>query len=197
MNNLHISKMSGKLLGIPAINTDTTSNPFCVRQKNTDTICGQCYSHRMLETYRKNCVPAFKRNTDLLSTVIPVDYLPVLNFAYVRHDGHGELVNYSHMVNIHNLAVKNPAVTFTLWTKRATLVRQYHREYSQPDNLILIFSNPTIDKVIGVPRGFDKVFNNVAPNSPVEQNCTGQKCLQCLKCYRKDSGADIIVEAVK
>jgi len=46
---IKISKMSGKLHGIGAINTDTTTNEFCVRQKDTDTICGKCYSHRMLD----------------------------------------------------------------------------------------------------------------------------------------------------
>ncbi len=66
-----------------------------------------------------------------------------------------------------------------------------------PDNLILIFSNPRIDKVIDVPRGFHKVFNNVNKDSNITQNCTGKKCLDCLLCYRKDSGANVIVEAVK
>ena len=186
--------MSGKLHGIGAINTDTTSNEFCVRQKDTDTICGKCYSHRMLSTYRKSCVPAFAHNSELLSkSVIPADFLPTINQAYFRFNGHGELINATHYENIVNIARKNPHCTFTLWTKRASLVRGH----AVPDNLILIFSNPRIDRVIGVPRGFHKVFNNVNKASGIAQNCTGKKCLDCLLCYRKDSGSDVIVEAVK
>ena len=63
--------------------------------------------------------------------------------------------------------------------------------------LILIFSNPRIDRVIGVPRAFHKVFNNVDKGSDIKQNCTGRKCMDCLLCYRKESGANVIVEAVK
>ena len=51
--------------------------------------------------------------------------------------------------------------------------------------------------VIDVPRGFHKVFNNVSKGSTEPQNCTGKKCMECLACYRKDSGTDVIVEMVK
>ena len=62
------SKMSGKLEGIPALNTDTTSNKFCqAMSKRKDTICSVCYSWSMLKTFRKNAVPRFKSNSDYLS----------------------------------------------------------------------------------------------------------------------------------
>tara|TARA_B110000014_G_C20020107_1_gene529240 strand:+ start:496 stop:1080 length:585 start_codon:yes stop_codon:yes gene_type:complete len=193
---IQLSKMTGKLERIPAYNTNTTSNEFCIRQKDTDTICGECYSHRMLSTYRKNCVPAFERNSEAFSKPIRWDDLPVLNHAFLRINGHGELINMTHLINCHAIALKNPHCNVVIWTKRAGLIRDYHKHYKQPKNLILIFSNPRIDKPIPVPRGFDKVFNNVqSDNTP--QNCTGKKCIECLACYRKDSGTDIIVEAVK
>ena len=187
--------MSGKLSGIGAINTDTTTNEFCIRQKDTDTICGKCYSHKMLSTYRKSCVPAFQHNSRLMSELIDWDLLPVINQAYFRFNGHGELINVAHFQNIVNIARKNPHCNFALWTKRASIVRQFKEEL--PDNLILVFSNPAIDNVIGVPRGFHKVFNNVNKDSDTAQNCTGKKCMDCLLCYRKDSVTDVIVEAVK
>ena len=195
LEQIKISKMSGKLSGIGAINTDTTTNEFCIRQKDTDTICGKCYSHKMLSTYRKSCVPAFQHNSRLLSELIDWDLLPVINQAYFRFNGHGELINMAHFQNIVNIARKNPHCNFALWTKRASIVRQFKEEL--PDNLILVFSNPRIDKVIYIPRGFHKVFNNVSPDSDIKQNCTGKKCMDCLLCYRKGSATDVIVEAVK
>ena len=193
------SVMSGKLTGIPAYNTNTKSNEFCMRQKDTDTICGQCYSHKMLDTYRKSCIPAWQHNSDEFSDWIDWDDLPVVNAAFVRLNGHGELINDTHYQNIIRLARKNPHTTFALWTKRASIVRQYQARpiHGMPTNLILVFSNPRIDKVIGVPRGFHKVFNNVSKGSTEPQNCTGRKCMDCLACYRKDSGIDVIVEMVK
>jgi hypothetical protein len=193
------SVMSGKLTGIPAYNTNTKSNEFCIRQKDTDTICGQCYSHKMLDTYRKSCIPAWQHNSDEFSDWIDWDDLPVVNAAFVRLNGHGELINDTHYQNIIRLARKNPHTTFALWTKRASIVRQYQARpiHGMPTNLILVFSNPRIDKVIDVPRGFHKVFNNVSKGSTAPQNCTGRKCMDCLACYRKDSGTDVIVEMVK
>ena len=66
----HWSKMSGKLKGIPALNTDTTSNEYCKKMSKTDTICGSCYSWNMLKTFRKSAVPSFKRNSKFLSAEV-------------------------------------------------------------------------------------------------------------------------------
>ena len=209
---VHISKMSGKLKFIPAINTNTLTNPFCIRQhQKTGTICPECYSFTMLEGYRKNCTPAFERNSKLLSDWIDWDDLPVINSAFFRFSAHGELINETHFVNLIRIARKNPHTTFALWTKRASITRKFTKPYNSkwetlyngedfgdiPPNLILVFSNPRIDKVIDVPRGFHKVFNNVSKGSTAPQNCTGRKCMECLACYRKDSGTDVIVEMVK
>jgi hypothetical protein len=62
----------------------------------------------------------------------------------------------------------------------------------------MVYSNPEINKILDAPpEGFDKVFNNVWKDYAVEkQNCTGQKCMDCLRCYDKEKG-NVIVEAVK
>ena len=201
MNIVKVSKMSGKLLGIPAINTDTTSNQFCIREYqsgNPNKICVYCYSHEMLNTFRKNCVPAFKHNSDLLSKaeLIP-DLLPVINSAFFRFNGHGELINETHLLNLFAICDKNPHTSFALWTKRKNIVNGLLRKRSKPDNLILVYSNPVIDCVQNrIPKHFDKVFNNVSIEHENE-NCTGQKCIECLACYKKDSGIDSIIERVK
>ena len=200
MNIVKISKMSGKLSDIPAINTNTVTNEFCIKMKDTDSICGSCYSHRMLNTYRKNCQPAFQHNSDLLSKaeLIP-DLLPRVNSAYFRFNGHGELINETHLINLIGICNKNPHTNFALWTKRKNLVFSVLRAQPKPKNLILVYSNPKIDCVqTEPPRHFDKVFNNVTkPVYRSSENCTGQKCIECLACYRKDSGTDVIIERVK
>ena len=78
-------------------------------------------------------------------------------------------------------------------------------DQDKPDNLILVYSNPLINKVIDSrskykPVYFDKVFNNVDKDYMEEkQNCTGQQCITCRRCYVKSnkSNDNTIIEAVK
>lgn len=197
MNLIRESVMGGKLDGIKAINTNTLTNDFCSAMRTTDAVCRVCYSASMLQGSRKNCQPAFQSNSDVLSEPIDYDNIPFINAAFYRFHGHGELINMAHMKNFHDIARKNPHCNFGLWTKRRDIIRQYHLECKQPNNLILIYSNPTIGTIRQPPVGFDKCFNVVHKDEFVEnQNCTGQKCIECLKCYRQ-GGDSIIVEAIK
>ena len=201
---LKISTITGKMQNIPAINTNTLTNPFCIRTSKSDSpdsICGKCYSVKMLSTYRANCVPPFERNSLLLSdALIPVDELPVINAHSFRFHGHGELINSTHYLNFVRIARKNPHCVFALWTKRRDIIRRAKNSVeigSRPDNLILVYSNPRIDRVMRRPPvGFDKVFNNTTSLTESD-NCSGRKCIECLQCYRHDSGVDVIIEKVK
>ncbi len=195
---LHISKMSGKLEGIPAVNTNTLSNEFCQKMGNSDTVCALCYSRKMLETYRKGCIPKFEQNSKFLSGVqLPRTAFPRINAAVFRLHGHGELVNLTHLINLAVFAGRNPLTTFSLWTKRKNLVSQFLSEGRMvPNNLILIYSNPDMGSVsFKVPKGFHKVFN-VVEEAHSRENCTGKKCLDCLLCYQK-STTNVIVERQK
>jgi len=195
---VHISVMSGKLKGISAINTNTVTNEFCQKMQKGNNICKHCYSQAMLTGSRKNCQDAFQRNSDLLSTVhLTSDDIPTINAAWFRYHGHGELINLLHFRNLCAIAFANPQTTFALWTKRKDIVWQYvEDEWAIPDNLILIYSNAKLDRVMTKPPAyFNKVFNNVTDKN-ADANCTGQKCMDCLECYKFD-GADVIVEHVK
>jgi hypothetical protein len=192
---VHISTMTGKLAGLQAINSNTLSNDFCSTMRKTDSICKVCYSAAMLSGSRKNCAPAFERNSVLLSAaLIPVDRMPYINAAIFRFHGHGELINSVHLENIYRIAERNPATTFTLWTKRRDLIRTGR---ARPDNFILIYSNPSLDKIMPRPPArFDKVFNNVRADYTGPANCTGQRCIDCQLCYTP-GGETVIVEHVK
>ena len=62
----------------------------------------------------------------------------------------------------------------------------------------MIYSNPKINHILEVvPKYFDKTFNNVQEDlNKDRQNCSGQKCRDCLLCYKFDT-THIIVEKVK
>ena len=202
MSNIHTSKMTGKLEGLTAISTNTITNSFCIKMNGSNKknqICTKCYSHTMLKSYRKNMQPCLERNSQLLSSsILPMDELPSLLVLYIRINAHGELINRNHFVNIINIAIKNPNTNVVLWTKRKNLVIKTLEEIGKPDNLILIYSNPIISNILYVrPKFFDKTFNNVLENENItEQNCTGQKCKDCLLCYTFND-TTTIVEKVK
>ena len=201
LQQIHVSKMTGKLEGFKAISTNTTSNAFCLKMFNAkkDTICKNCYSHIMLNSYRKNMVACLERNSKLLSeSVLHTQQLPTIMELYFRFSAHGEIINLNHLTNLFNICDKNELTTFALWTKRKDLVKKIMKLRDKPKNLILIYSNPNKSAIMyDIPKHFDKTFNNVLENENVEeQNCTGQKCKDCLACY-KFNDTNVIVEKVK
>ena len=202
VSTIHISKMTGKLDGFKAISSNTITNPYCVKQNQSsdnENICTKCYSHTMLKSYRKNMQPSLERNSQALSTsILPSEQLPMIMEAFFRFNAHGELINETHLINLVNIAVKNPHCNFALWTKRNDIISKYFVNNDKPKNLILIFSNSKISKVLNKPpRFFDKTFNNVLEHEFVEsQNCTGQQCKNCLLCY-KHNNVTTIIEKVK
>ena len=203
VQTIHISKMSGKLDGLRAISTNTVSNDFCQKMYNSgngNNICTKCYSNKMLRTYRKNTQAALQRNSDLLSKSVDDAVLKATRIldAFLRLNAHGELINEQRLSNLVRLAELKPYTSFTLWTKRKNIVRKFFDTHDKPDNLILIYSNPRISSIMdSPPEYFDKTFNNVLEHESVDQqNCTGQKCADCLLCYTKND-VKTIVEKVK
>jgi hypothetical protein len=206
---VHVSTMSGKLKGIPAVNCNTLSNSYCGTMRKSGTekkkvICKMCYSAAMLEGSRKNCVTKFQYNSDWFS--VPQTEFPVINSAWFRLHGHGELINDIHFENYIRLADANPQTHFVLWTKRRDIINRYFNSVRAfvddvdsylPDNLRLIYSNPIIDCImLEPPKHFHKVFNTVSFDNELE-NCTGRKCLDCRICYDKNNYHKFLVEKVK
>jgi hypothetical protein len=160
---LHISKGAFKLDKIDNISTNTKTNDYCIKQhKKQNTICFKCYSFKGLD-FRKNMIPLLQNNSDLLSkNIIDINFLPTIYNIYFRFNSHGELINKIHLQNLINIVNKNNHCNFALWTKRFDLIKKYFDNNVKPDNLILIYSNPKLDKPMNKPpKYFDKTFNNV------------------------------------
>ena len=191
-----ISVMTGKLVEIPAINTNTLTNEFCqkMRTSSPKCICWYCYSYDMLEGSRKNCQPAWEHNSLMLKSRL-ISEIPRFNSLYVRFDGHGELINETHFINYLLITEHNPKSTFSLYTKRRDIVKSVLKTRKKPQNLILVYSNPLVDRITDkIPYYFDKVFNTTTEKS-TRDNCTGRKCIECLACYTH--GTNTLVEMKK
>ena len=210
---LCISNGIGKMEKIKSISTNTLTNEFCKKMhasKNTLIICGHCYSYEGLEMARfPNQVKALQRNSNILGKKELSEREIYQNYMFndniFRLQSHGDLINELHLKNLMAIVTANKWTTFALWTKRKNVIKEYFDKHEKPENLILVYSNPLINKVIDSrskykPIYFDKVFNNVDKDYMKEkQNCTGQKCFDCRRCYSKSikSNDNTIIEAVK
>jgi hypothetical protein len=196
MEKLKITKGAGKMEGLGSCNSNPLNNEFCRKMSEGNTICKECYSIKSLKSYRKGCVPAWTHNGTVLSTADhSVEDMPFLNQSIFRIHSHGELINNKHCRNIFRLALRNPKTIFGFWTKRKDIVRRCGMEV--PENVIMIYSNPRIDKVITrVPKGFHKVFNVVSSEDIMKVNCGARKCVECQRCYSFETES-VIVEKKK
>lgn len=206
---IKLSKMTGKLKNLDAINTNTVTNKFCKKMhnsKNDKCICKYCYSQKMLKTFRKNCQPAFQYNSNLLSKqLIDKTQIPRFKHELLRINAHGELINQTHADNIIRLALFKPDKTITLYTKRLNLINNAIKRQShavKPDNLIIVYSNPLLDKPITkIPQNnmykyVDKIFNVMSTENN-KINCGAKNCNKCRLCYNKNNNTNIIYEMVR
>ena len=197
-DKIKISEMSGKLKGIQAINTNPLTNQFCQKMHNAkakNIICKDCYSCAMLKAYRRNCVPAFQKNTELFENEIEDEQIPKFKKNdIVRLHAHGELINETHLKNFVKIIKANPTITFSLYTKRIDLIKSMGEK---PANMILVYSNPIVDiPMETVPEKFDKVFNVCRTAHLDKVNCGALNCNSCRKCYKLDA-EKIIYEKIK
>jgi len=196
---IKISEMTGKLKGIEAINTNPLSNDFCKKMSscgNSGIICTKCYSCSMLKSYRKNCVPAFERNSVALSTEELNDIPKLKKNDIIRIHAHGELINKLHLLNLIKIVNAYPNKTFSLYTKRKDIINNVFENTIKPDNLILVYSNSTIDVPIDIPEKFQKVFNVCRTTNLEKINCGAASCNTCRKCYDINK-ENIIYEMIK
>lgn len=199
---LHITTGSGKMAGLPSINTSTLKNNFCTGMRNSNTkkdlICKKCYAAR-LETMRPSLVTALERNAMVYTRLLTEDELPRLNYAIFRFDSFGELHNVTHLINYFAIALKNPNTMFGLWTKRLDIVRKVLKTMPKPANVILIHSSNLRNVITKLPKGYDKVFTahttKVSKANNVNINCHGS-CNDCRLCY-ENNGVTYINEISK
>ncbi len=189
--------MSGKMRGFVSINT-TTNSAVCNRYKMKYDICKRCYASRFL-SMRPHAERRFRKNLDTLkSGIIPDEYLPrFMPSEIIRFHSYGELANENHARNFFNIADASPKTVFTIWTKRYKLIQKVIEKIGKPANLILIYSNPSIDTSSVLPKYFDKTFNVKSKKSTAEIHCGKRKCIECMKCYILGDGTTVINEKLK
>lgn len=190
---------TGKMKGVHSYNTSPLTNSFCAKMRSIPgLICSSCYSCRMLETcYANTSTPGrFKENGETVSTrMLEESEIIKSRVKYIRFQAHGELINRTHLLNLVKIAKTNPAVQFSLFTKRMDLIQSL-LPGTIPPNVVVVYSEPRINVEYPVlPNGADKVFcvytKNFVRKNAIQLNCAGKHCKQCHKCY--EHGTDVII----
>lgn len=154
-------------------------------------ICGFCFSDRQ-QDYQTSMIDPLDHNAEILNNgIIHSDWLPVLNNLFFRGESFGDFASVNAVVNVSNLARKNPGAKVVPWSKNIPFFREAFREYGKPANMRLIKSSEYINKIdeirpdeIGtVDAVFTVVTEEYAKAHRIKINCGARACLACLRCY--------------
>lgn len=185
---------TGKMRGMYSLSTSCLCNKYCkAYAKDPNKVCHKCYAVTQMN-YQKLMQPCFERNTKILTeSVIPVEYLPVINAAVFRFEAFGDIQNENQVINYFNICKKNKHVNFALWTKNPGIIsRTIKAGHKKPKNLQIVLSSHYLNKVSDINRWsfVDKVFTvftkDFIKENNININCKGESCLLCQKCYHKN-----------
>ena len=190
-----ITTHSGKMSGIPSINTSALCNSICEqRRKDSDTVCANCYACNYL-SYRKTLREKCERNHVFYTTkALSKEDIPTINNKYFRFESFGELENVQQLANYNEIAWYNSDTLFTLWTKNMHIVREFLAVECIADNLHIIASSRfvNVSDMEYYKKNYSGMFNAVftvytkeyASKNNININCGSKNCLDCLLCYR-------------
>ncbi|MGL4999371.1 MAG: GP88 family protein [Cetobacterium sp.] len=191
---------TAKMEGMSSFSTDTMSNEFCnAMRKCEGSVCSKCFSARM-HNRLKNFTKKMVANGWIKHMEIKKCDVPFVNSAYFRFEAFGELSNMVQLNNYITIAKGNPHCMFALWTKRTDLLLQLK---TKPRNLNIIVSSSQINKqkklpveIVHLVSSIFTVYDKKGCES-VTINCGDKKCVECLACYKKVKGIQVINEKLK
>lgn len=197
---------TGKMQDLKSISTSCKDNKQCaLNAAIPGSICGNCFSMAMHESYDDNFYNKLHFNTLLYSAVVlPFDVLPeIRNVQYFRLEAFGDLNNDIQVINYFNIVKKNVKnkVKFALWTKNPRFIDQAIKAgYKKPFNINIVFSSLFLNNggagIIKKYPFIDKVFtvytlDYLLAHPEIKINCGSRDCFSCSRCYKK--GGDVIV----
>ena len=205
VNSLYFTtNHTGKMKGMNSLSTSPLENPICMeRSKDVRSICHECYSIAMQAIFSP-LAELLKKNTEILTTtIIPVEYWPMVNTLFFRLESFGDVQNTIQVNNYCNFAERNPHCNFAVWTKNIAFYDMVFKTRKKPENLIIIFSSHYLNTEAVIDRFpfVDKVFTVYTAEHAIENKikitCGGRKCIECLRCYTKTDKVEYVNELLK
>lgn len=209
-----------KMNGIGSLSTYKKTSNICKFLSQHNGICSKCYAEKSLKLYRATLRPSLIYNTLLLKYIdIDLQQIPYINSKYFRFEAFSDLQSSKHFANLLQICKKNKSVLFTLWTKAGyTLDDMMKKEKIKklPVNLNIVISEFYINKktdeeyikslqtvlyptqaITGNYSNALKVFTVFDDEEKRKQSnmyLCKNRCIDCLKCYKKSKKIIYIAE---
>ena len=209
-----------KMRGIQSLSTYKKTSSICNFLSQHDVICKKCYAEKSIKLYEAALLPALIYNTLLLKYIdIEPAQAPYINDKYFRYEAFSDLQSAKHFKNLITICKKNKDTIFTLWTKAGyTLTTMMKQENIKklPSNLNIVISELYINKATDADylNGLQSclypaqavsgkytnalkcfiVYDNEAARQKSGFYQCKNKCLNCLKCYKKSKNIIYIAE---
>lgn len=197
-----ISLSNSKLGGfIPTVNLPTS---VCDKKLPCQNGCYAKKGNWLYSNVKKsvaNNLKMFLENKETFKSDI-VNFLNngLIVYKYFRWFSSGDIVNYSFLKMMVEIANECPQTQFLCFTKKFSIVNSYlSLGYEMPKNLHIVFSGWdktfSFDNPFNLPTTYlhHKKKSDLHLNIMVENaySCSG-KCEKCLKCWNLEKGESVI-----
>lgn len=204
-----------KMKGIQSLSTYKKTSSICKYLSSCGGICAKCYAEKSIKLYKSTLTPVLIYNTLLLKYVdIDAAQIPYINDRFFRFESFSDLQGSKHFKNLLTICKKNKNTIFTLWTKAGKQLYKYmdaEKIYKLPNNLNIVISEFYInetkynDDVLNSMQLTFKtknalkvftVFDDEKKRAASNQFLCKNKCINCLKCYKKSKKIIYIAEKI-
>ena len=209
-----------KMKGIQSLSTYKKTSSICNFLSLHGGICKKCYAEKSLSLYKASLQPLLIYNTLLLKYIdIDACQIPYINSKYFRFEAFSDLQSSKHFKNLLQVCKKNKNTIFTLWTKAGyTLVKMIEDQQIKrlPNNLNIVISEFYLNKKTD-PEYLKQLQTCLYPSQAIRGNYKNalksfivygdeksrlnsglylckNKCIDCLKCYKKSKNIIYIAE---
>lgn len=209
-----------KMRGIDSLSTYKKTSSICNYLMQHDCICKKCYAERSIKLYDAALTPVLIYNTLLLKYIdIDPQQIPYINNKYFRFESFSDLQSSKHFKNLMQVCKKNKNTLFTLWTKAGYTLRKMmddEKINKLPSNINIVVSEVYINKktdaeylknlqTVLYPQQAIKnkytnalkcfvVFDDEKKRQESQMYICKNKCVDCLKCYKKSKSIIYIAE---
>lgn len=202
-----------KMRGLLSLSTYKRASNICRFLSACGGICQKCYAERSIKLYKASLEPVLIYNT-LLLKYIEIDnaQIPYTNDRFFRFEAFSDLQSATHLKNLCKICKKNNLTTFALWSKAGYTLEKYMTEQNinkLPSNLNLINSEFYINQykysvndliaLQSVLKTKNAIKNFIVYDDDEKRQNSGfyqckNKCIDCLKCYKKSKTPVYIAE---
>lgn len=213
---IYTTHTAEKMRGMQSLNTYKKTSSICCYLSQHGGICSKCYAEKSIKLYRATLAPVLIYNTLLLKYIdIDADQIPYTNNKYFRFESFSDLQGAQHLLNLIKVCKKNKNTIFTLWTKSGTtflnMLLNVNYNKTLPNNLNIIQSayginekpNEQYIKILNASTPSNNaikyfiVFDNEETRKNSGFYLCKNKCVDCLKCYKKRKKDNILIIAEK